>query len=121
MQKCSDGRARPVLRAAAASAAVLLMFACGSAANAYSARVNTACERDYYRFCAKYSIGTPELRSCMLASRRSLSRRCIDALVAAGEVPRRYLDQHETLVDERRDTRRLKCSGREQRRTRRCR
>lgn len=91
MQKCSNGRARPVLRAAAAGAAVLMMFACGSAANAYSARVNSACERDYYRFCAKYSIGTPELRSCMLASRRALSRRCVDALVAAGEVPKRYL------------------------------
>ena len=70
---------------------VLMMFACGSAANAYSARVNSACERDYYRFCGKYSIGTPELRSCMLASRRALSRRCVDALVAAGEVPKRYL------------------------------
>ena len=91
MQKWSDSRARPVLRVAAASAAVLVMFACGTAASAYTARVNTACERDYYRFCAKYSIGTPELRSCMLASRRTLSRRCVDALVAAGEVPKRYL------------------------------
>jgi len=91
MQRCSHGRARPVLRAAAAGVAALLMFASGSAANAYSARVNSACERDYYRFCAKYSIGTPELRSCMLASRRTLSRRCVDALVAAGEVPKRYL------------------------------
>ena len=61
-----------------------MAFAAGSTADAYSAR-------DYYRFCAKYSIGTPELRSCMLASRRSLSRRCVDALVAAGEVPKRYL------------------------------
>ncbi len=91
MQKCSHDRARPVLRAATAGAAVLMMFAFGSTADAYSARVNSACERDYYRFCAKYSIGTPELRSCMLASRRSLSRRCVDALVAGGEVPKRYL------------------------------
>ncbi len=91
MHSCSDGRARPVFRAAFGSAAFLLVLACGSAANAYSARVNSACERDYYRFCAKYSIGTPELRSCMLASRRSLSRRCVDALIAAGEVPKRYL------------------------------
>src|SRR3990170_3720211 len=91
MQRGSHDRARPVIRAAAAGAAALMIFACGSAANAYSARVNSACERDYYRFCAKYSIGTPELRSCMLASRRALSRRCVDALVAAGEVPKRYL------------------------------
>jgi hypothetical protein len=91
MHRCSHGRARPVIRAAAAGVAALTAFAAGSTADAYSARVNSACERDYYRFCAKYSIGTPELRSCMLASRRSLSRRCVDALVAAGEVPKRYL------------------------------
>lgn len=91
MQRCSHDRARPVLRAAAAGAAVLLVIAVASAANAYTARVNSACERDYYRFCAKYSIGTPELRSCMLASRRALSSRCVNALIAAGEVPRRYL------------------------------
>ena len=89
MNKCSDGRARPVLGVALAGA--LLVLACGSAAHAYSARVNNACERDYYRFCAKYSIGTPELRSCMLASRGALSRRCVDALNADGEVPKRYL------------------------------
>lgn len=91
MQKCSDGRVRPVLGAAFAGAAALLVMGVVSTADAYSARVNNACERDYYRHCAKYSIGTPELRSCMLASRRSLSRRCIDALVADGEVPKRYL------------------------------
>ena len=91
MHRCSDSRARPVFRAAFAGAALLIVLGLGSAANAYSARVNSACERDYYRFCAKYSIGTPELRSCMLASRKSLSRRCVDALVAAGEVPKRYL------------------------------
>lgn len=92
MHKCSDGRARSAFRAIfAAGAATLFVLAASSAANAYSARVNSACERDYYRFCAKYSIGTPELRSCMLASRRSLSRRCVDALIAAGEVPKRYL------------------------------
>jgi len=92
MQKCSHDRARPVLRVVfAGAAAALAVFAYGSTADAYSSRVNSACERDYYRHCAKYSIGTPELRSCMLASRRSLSRRCIDALIADGEVPKRYL------------------------------
>jgi hypothetical protein len=91
MHRCSDDRVRPAFRAAFGGAALLLVLGFGSAANAYSERVNSACERDYYRFCAKYSIGTPELRSCMLASRKSLSRRCVDALVAAGEVPKRYL------------------------------
>lgn len=91
MQRCSHGWERPILRAVSTVAAALLVVAVGPAATAYSSRINSACERDYYRFCAAYSIGTPELRSCMLASRRALSRRCIDALIAGGEVPRRYL------------------------------
>lgn len=68
-----------------------MAFAYGSAAFAYTDRVNSACERDYYRHCAKYSIGTPELRACMIASRRALSRRCVDALIASGQVPKRFL------------------------------
>jgi hypothetical protein len=91
MLKCSHDRARPGVRAAAAVAAVLVFAVAGTTANAYTARVNSACERDYYRFCAKYSIGTPELRSCMLASHRALSSRCVNALIAAGEVPHKYL------------------------------
>jgi hypothetical protein len=91
MQRCFHGRARPVFRAAAAVAAVFVVAMSATSADAYSSRVNSACERDYYRLCAAYSIGTPELRACMTAKRRSLSRRCIDALIAAGEVPKRFL------------------------------
>jgi hypothetical protein len=57
-------------------------------AAAVSERVKRACERDYKRFCPSYTVGSSELRSCMSSKRRALSKRCTDALVDAGEVPR---------------------------------
>jgi hypothetical protein len=69
----------------------LLLAAVAPGAQAYSARVNTACENDYYRFCSAYAVGSTSLNACMEASRNSLTKRCIDALVAEGLVPRKYL------------------------------
>jgi hypothetical protein len=74
-----------------AAAACLLFAANAPFANAYSARVNAACENDYYRFCSAYAVGSTSLNACMEASRKSLTKRCIDALVEAGLVPRKYL------------------------------
>ncbi len=71
--------------------AFIAMAMMSTHANGYPATVNKACERDYYRLCAAYSVGTPKLRRCMEAKRRSLSRRCIDALRRARMIPRKYL------------------------------
>ena len=62
-------------------------------AGGVSKRVEKACEKDYYKFCPSYSVGTPELRDCMAktAKRRALSPRCFDALVDSGAIPRKYL------------------------------
>jgi hypothetical protein len=78
-------------RGLTAAAGCLLLVAIAPAAHAYSARVNAACENDYYRFCSAYAVGSTSLSACMEASRRSLTKRCIDALVDAGLVPRKYL------------------------------
>jgi hypothetical protein len=78
-------------RSLAPAAACLLLVATAPQALAYSARVNAACENDYYRFCSAYAVGSTSLNACMEASRRSLTKRCIDALVEAGLVPRKYL------------------------------
>jgi hypothetical protein len=74
-----------------AVAGCLLVAATAPGAHAYSARVNAACENDYYRFCSAYAVGSTSLNACMEASRRSLTKRCVDALVAEGLVPRKYL------------------------------
>lgn len=88
------GRKQSVLLARcslAAAMAMIVIVAMGTQADAYPARVNKACKRDYYKFCSAYSVGTPSLHRCMEAKRRSLSRRCIDALRRARMIPRRYL------------------------------
>lgn len=79
------------LGACAAAIVVVMLVVTGTQVEAYPARVNKACKRDYYKFCSAYSIGTPALHRCMEAKRRSLSRRCIDALRRARMIPRRYL------------------------------
>ena len=59
-------------------------------AQAYSRSVKSACKTDFYRFCPSYKIGSSKLRACMRSAGGNISRRCVDALANAGEVPRRY-------------------------------
>lgn len=71
-------------------AALLLVPA---AAGAYSKKVEDACRGDYNAHCPAYKEGSAALRSCItLAGKRgNLTKRCFDALVDAGMVPRKYL------------------------------
>ena len=62
----------------------------GGTASAHSSAVQSACKTDYYKFCPAYKIGTPQLKACMRSAGGNLSRRCIDALANAGEIPRKY-------------------------------
>jgi hypothetical protein len=67
--------------------AAALVFSAGEA-SAYSKRVIGACKADYKTFCPSYKEGTTALRDCMRANGGAISKRCIDALVDAGEVSR---------------------------------
>ncbi len=81
-------------RAVPAALAVLLTLALvPSDAGAYSKKVENACRGDYNTHCPAYKVGSAALRSCItLAGKRgNLSKRCFDALVDAGMVPRKYL------------------------------
>jgi hypothetical protein len=53
---------------------------------AVSLKVQIACATDYYAHCSAYSPTSNEVRTCMRAVGNALSKRCVDALVAAGEV-----------------------------------
>lgn len=55
-------------------------------AGAVSMRVQMACSGDYYAHCSAYSPDSPQVRSCMRSVGAPLSKGCISALVAAGEV-----------------------------------
>lgn len=57
-----------------------------SGAHAVSARVKVACASDYFAFCRAHPVGSPGVRQCMRAAGAQLSKRCVSALIADGEV-----------------------------------
>jgi hypothetical protein len=73
---------------AIAASTLALIGAATTAGDAFavSLGVQLACATDYYAHCSAYSPDSPQVRSCMRAVGNGLSKRCIRALVAAGEV-----------------------------------
>jgi len=57
-----------------------------SPASAVSLLVQRACMADYFSFCSQHAVGSSSLRSCMSSHGSRLSKRCVSALIAAGEV-----------------------------------
>lgn len=54
--------------------------------SAVSIRTKLACASDYRAHCNSYKVGTAKLRQCMDANGSKLSKRCVNALVADGEI-----------------------------------
>jgi len=69
-------------------AACVFVFAFTSAANAdrYSKALQKACAKDYKEHCGEYGLKSSALRLCMDKAGQKLSKACVNALVAAGEV-----------------------------------
>jgi len=55
-------------------------------AGAVSMRTKLACRIDYRSYCSSFKMGSNELRQCMSANGPKLSKKCINALVADGEI-----------------------------------
>jgi hypothetical protein len=53
---------------------------------AITQRLKDACRDEYFAFCSAYAVGSEELRQCMNKVQDQLSPRCLQELVAAGEV-----------------------------------
>lgn len=64
-----------------------------SQASAISLSVQLACASDYYAYCSKHDPDGPGVRACMRANGPKLSTRCVNALVAAGEVPKAEVER----------------------------
>ncbi|MEQ1696610.1 MAG: hypothetical protein ABL901_12280 [Hyphomicrobiaceae bacterium] len=77
-------------RAALAIATGVMAVLTATAAQAYSDKINQHCEDDYFKFCSAHAVGSTGLRRCMEANGKQLSRRCVNALADAGEIPRKY-------------------------------
>ena len=76
--------------------AAVLAGLCSLTTDAFAAstRVKLACANDYYAHCSKFAPDTPEVRDCMRAVGEGLSPRCVNALVADGEVSKAEVEEH---------------------------
>ena len=72
--------------AAKVALAVSALVLCTTAASAVSMRVQTACASDFMAYCSQHDPDGPGVRKCMRASGLKLSKGCVNALIAAGEV-----------------------------------
>jgi hypothetical protein len=70
----------------ALAVAALAMTASSTGAGPVSPAVKRACASDYFAYCSQHPVGSQALRKCMHAAGPKLSKGCVSALVAAGEV-----------------------------------
>ena len=75
-----------------AAFAVILALA-PDTAGAVTERMKRDCKTDYNRYCKKYELGSEGLRACMSRSIRKVSKRCVAALVAGGEMTQAQADR----------------------------
>ena len=73
--------------------AVALSFVLPQHAQAVSEKVRKVCRDDYMAHCNTHEVGSEELRQCMRKVGGKLSPSCVDALVEAGEVTRKEVEQ----------------------------
>ncbi len=67
-------------------AAAFAVLAFTTPAGAVSQAVKSACANDYFAHCSMHAVGSPGVRKCMRAVGPRLSKPCITALVADGQV-----------------------------------
>jgi hypothetical protein len=83
--------------------ACAVMFGFAGAASAESVTVTKAvqdaCAWEYDKFCNQYGIGTQLLDICFKQNAHNLTKACVDALVAAGDVSEEYVEQQKKLMD----------------------
>ena len=84
-------------RAAFTAALVLGTLAATSIqANAVGLRTKMACASDYFAHCSQFSPGSSEVRQCMRAVGAGLSKGCVSALIADGEVSQSEVNRRRT-------------------------
>ena len=76
-----------------AAAVALGTVAIATQAGAASLAVKMACSSDYYAHCSQHAPDSPGVRQCMRAVGSGLSKGCISALVASGEVSKSVVER----------------------------
>ena len=80
-----------------AIATAVLSAGLSSQAGAVSLGVKLACASDYYSYCSQFPVGSPAVRQCMRLHGPQLSSRCVNALIAAGEVAKSEVDRKRAM------------------------
>ena len=80
------GFARRVGCAAVAATALGMLSA--AAVAQVSAKVQNACTPDALRLCPQHTLGSEEMRYCMEAKFKNISRECVQALEDDGHIKR---------------------------------
>ena len=62
-------------------------------ADSYSKAVQQSCASDYKKYCGEYGLESTGLRGCMDRNGNSLSKTCVQALVASGQVSQAEVDR----------------------------
>jgi hypothetical protein len=60
--------------------------------------VQDACAWEYNKFCNQYGIGSQLLDMCFRQNAKNMTKACVDALIAAGDVSQEYVDQQKKLL-----------------------
>jgi hypothetical protein len=84
----------------AAALVIAVVTLCGAGvacAETYAKIVQQNCRDDYKRLCSEYGLESAALRSCMDRNGKSLSKACVKALVAAGEVTQAEVDRRKKV------------------------
>jgi hypothetical protein len=76
------------LRVLAVTAAMAVTLLAPSSASAVNSKVASACVGDYLSYCSDHSPDSPGVRKCFRTNGASLSSKCVNALISAGEVSR---------------------------------
>lgn len=75
-----------------------LSLCASGAANAVGWATQLSCASDYYAYCSKHSIGTPGVAACMRANGERLSKACINALIADGEISKADVEKQKAKI-----------------------
>jgi len=78
----------------------ILGFVCFAEAQSVTVTkaVQDACAWEYNKFCNQYGIGSQLLDMCFRQNADHMTKACVDALIAAGDVSQEYVDQQKKLL-----------------------
>ena len=71
----------------------LILLVDSPAASAVGWKTQLNCANDYYAYCSKYAVGSADVRRCMRSNGPRLSKACVNALIADGEISRSEVDR----------------------------